>query len=318
VEGGESQLTSSLTTSRRQKIGLMLRAILAVVLLIILFQFVDIGGVVAAFSKAQPANLLGALALVFANIGLQIAKWRYFVRLVNPANSNLEIAASLLFGISLGTITPGQIGEFGGRALRHRSLPAGSVVGLTLVDKLQMMCILGIGGTISLVVLYKIPSIFGITIITLVSLIGIFLFFNSMSLVGLVNRVKPELLEHRLLKEFFHAIGVFRRKDLFVSLVLSGLFYGVLYAQMHLLVNAFESVGPGTVFLGFAAMMFTKSLVPISFGDLGIREGISVYFFSLCGVASATSLSAALLLFVINILLPSVVGLFFIPKLPVR
>ena len=304
----------SQTTSRRENIGLILRALLAVVLLIVLFQFVDLSGVGAAFSRAQPAYLLGALALVFANIGLQMAKWRYFVRLVNPANSNMEIAASLLFGISLGTITPGQLGEFGGRALRHRSLPAGSVVGLTLVDKLQMMCILGIGGATSLVLLYRPPLIVGIVIISLVSLAGIFLFFSSMSLVGLVNRLKPTLLEHRLLKEFFESIGIFKHKDLLVSLILSVLFYGVLFAQMYLLVNAFEIVSPAAAFLGFAAMMFSKSLIPISLGDLGVREATSVYFFSLCGVAASTSLSAALLLFVFNILLPSVVGLLFIPK----
>jgi uncharacterized membrane protein YbhN (UPF0104 family) len=87
---------------------------------------------------------------------------------------------------------------------------------------------------------------------------------------------------------------------------------------MYLLLNAFENVGPVEAFLGFAAMMFTKSLIPISLGDLGIREASSVYFYSFCGVAESTSLSAALLLFAFNILLPSLAGLLFIPKLSAR
>ena len=309
---------NSETTTRRERLGLVLRTLLAVALLILLFQFVDIDEVGAALSRANPGYLLGALALVFANIGLQMAKWRFFVRLVNPGNSNIEIAASLLFGISLGTITPGQLGEFGGRALRHRSLPAGAVIGLTLVDKLQMMCILGIGGATSLVVLYNPRPIFGILIIALASLACIFLFFSSGSLVGIVKAVRPEWLEHRYFKEFFAAIGVFQPRDLMISFVLSVSFYGVLFAQMYLLVNAFEIIGPTVAFLGFAAMMFSKSLLPISLGDLGIREATSVYFFSLCGVAESTSLSAALLLFAINILLPSLVGLLFIPRLPAQ
>lgn len=302
----------------RAKLGLVLRAILAVLLLVVLFQFVDIGKVGTAFSTAKPAYLLGALALVFANIGLQMAKWRYFVRLVNPGNSNLEIAASLFFGISLGTITPGQLGEFGGRVLRHRSLPAGAVVGLTLVDKLQMMCILGIGGAISLVILYGLPPAIEMLIVSSATLGGIFLFFSSGSLVGLVKAVWPALLERRHLKEFFAAIEIFRPRDLLISFVLSVSFYGILFAQMYLLVNAFEIISPGVAYLGFAAMMFTKSLLPISLGDLGIREGTSVYFFSLCNVAESTSLSAALLLFAINVVLPSVIGLLFIPRLPVE
>ncbi len=307
---------NSQSTSRREKLGMVLRALLAVILLIVLFQFVDIGGVASAFSRAKPEYLLGALALVAANIGLQMAKWRYFVRLVNPSNSNLEIAASLLFGISLGTITPGQLGEFGGRAIRHRSLPPGSVVSLTLIDKLQMMCVLGMGGGSSLVVLLDLPFAVTIILISFISFVCVFLFFSSKSLLGFIGRVKPVLLEHHRLKEFFGAIGIFQRKDLLVSLLLSVSFYCVLYAQMYLLLNAFEIVSLGNAFLGFSSMMFSKSLLPISLGDLGIREATSVYFFSFCGVAESTSLSAALLLFAINILLPSLVGLFFIPRLP--
>ena len=299
-------------------IGMFVRAVLAVIVLVVLFQFVDIDDVARAFSSARLSYLLGALALVLANVGLQIAKWRYFVRLVNPENSNLEIAASLLFGISLGTITPGQIGEFGGRALRHRSIPAGFVVGLTVVDKLQMMCVLALGGVSSLIVITRPPQGVSIFLITLTTLVCISLFFGSGALVRYINRVRPAWLQHHLLKEFFEAIGVFRRRELTVSLGLSLAFYCVLFAQMYLLLNAFEEVGPLEAFLGFAAMMFTKSLIPISLGDLGIREASSVYFFSFCGVAESTSLSAALLLFAFNILLPSLAGLFFIPKLSER
>lgn len=306
------------TLALRKKLGMVLRTLLAAILLIVLFQFVDIDDVGAAFSRAQTSYLLGGFALVVANVGLQMAKWRYFVRLVNPGNSNLEIAASLLFGISLGTITPGQIGEFGGRALRHRSLPAGSVVGLTLVDKLQMMCVLGLGGVTSIVVLTHPHHALGIPLVAITSLICISLFFGSGSLVTFISRVKPGWVQHRLLTEFFGAISVFRRRNLAVSFVLSIAFYGVLFAQMYLLLNAFEFVGPGEAFLGFAAMMFTKSLIPISLGDLGIREATSVYFFSFCGVAEATALSAALLLFAINILLPSLLGLLFIPKISAK
>jgi uncharacterized protein (TIRG00374 family) len=311
-------MDSSTTSLFRGKIGILLRAILAVVLLVLLFQFVDIRGVAAAFSRAKTGYLLGALALVVLNLGLQMAKWRYFVRLVNPESTNLETTASLLFGISLGAVTPGQIGEFGGRALRHRSLAAGSVVGLTLVDKLQMMCVMGVAGSVCLVVLLHPPFPFGVLSATFLCLTFTFLFFIAGSLFTLISRAMPRLREHQLFKEFISAVGIFKKKDLLVSLTLSASFYGVIYLQMFFLLNAFDHVSAGDAFLGFGAMMFVKSLLPISLGDLGVREATSVYFFSLCGVAHSTSLSASLLLFTINILLPSALGLLFIPKLPAK
>jgi uncharacterized membrane protein YbhN (UPF0104 family) len=65
-------------------------------------------------------------------------------------------------------------------------------------------------------------------------------------------------------------------------------------------------------------MMFFKALIPISFGDLGIREASSVYFYSLVGIPQTTALNASLLLFVINILLPAVLGIIFMPRSPSR
>lgn len=305
-----------LQSLRSRHLALAMRAALAAGLLVVLFQFVDIKGVFDAFARADLIYLLSGAILVVANIGLQIAKWRYFVRLVNPENSDIEIAASLLFGIALGTITPGQLGEFGGRALRHQSLPAGSVVGLTLVDKIQMMCVLGIGGTIGLVVPSDLPMPFGPLLIVLVSVCGFLFFFRSHVLLGAITRLTPTLAGHHLLKEFFESIAVFRRRDLMIAFLLSVAFYFVLFAQMFFFLNAFEPVSPFDAFLGFSAMMFVKSLLPISLGDLGIREGTSAYFFALCGVAKSTSVSAALLLFAINVLLPSMAGLVFIPKMP--
>ena len=123
-EESVNELRSFLRRSRR-RIALILKSLFAIVLLWALFQYVDFENVKHALFTAQPGYIAGAALLMIANVGLQVLKWRYFVRLVDPAATNLESAASLLFGITLGAVTPGQVGEFGGRALRHSSIPAG-------------------------------------------------------------------------------------------------------------------------------------------------------------------------------------------------
>jgi uncharacterized membrane protein YbhN (UPF0104 family) len=81
---------------------------------------------------------------------------------------------------------------------------------------------------------------------------------------------------------------------------------------MYFLINSFSHISFAHAFVGTSAMMFAKSLLPISIGDLGIREAGSIYFFSLYGISQAAALNASLLLFFINIFIPSVLGIYFI------
>jgi uncharacterized protein (TIRG00374 family) len=299
---------------RKSNIKLLLRALFALILLVVLMQFVSLSDVRQSLLAARPEYIVGASLLMFVNIGFQIVKWRYFVRLVDPTATNLETAASLLFGITLGALTPGQIGEFGGRALHHSSISAGTIVGLTLVDKAQMLCIMGIAGVISLVILFPCGEIVGTIISAVAAFIFLFVFFRLNALRYMMSRIDLTFLKRPSIQDFLSAVSVFRLRNLIVSFALSAGFYTVIYFQMFLLLNAFSAVHAGDAFVGFGAMMFLKSLVPISLGDLGIREASSIYFYGLRGIASTTALNASLLLFVINILLPSLIGLIFIPR----
>ncbi|MCX6141999.1 MAG: lysylphosphatidylglycerol synthase transmembrane domain-containing protein [Ignavibacteriales bacterium] len=302
------------TKRRKSIIKLLLQGLFALVLLVVLFQFVSFADVTQALLAAKPEYIVGAALLMFVNIGLQIVKWRYFVRLVDPTATNLETAASLLFGITLGTITPGQIGEFGGRALHHTSISAGTLIGLTLVDKVQMMCIMGISGVASFVILFQCGPIVGTTSIVVFAFLFLFIFFKLNALQRVTLRFKFGFFERRSIQDLLSAVSMFQLRDLIASFGLSVGFYMIIYLQMFLLLNAFSPVHAADAYLGFAAMMFLKSLVPVSLGDLGIREASSVYFYALRGIANATALNASLLLFVINILLPSLIGLIFIPR----
>ena len=307
--------TDDRTKRRKSIIKLLLQGLFAAVLLVVLFQFVSLVDVTQALLAAKPEYIAGAALLMFVNIGLQIAKWRYFVRLVDPSATNLETAASLLFGITLGAITPGQIGEFGGRALHHTSISAGTLIGLTLVDKVQMMCIMGISGVASLVVLFQCGPIIGTISIVVSMFLFLFIFFKLNALKRVTQRFKFSFFERPSIQDLLSAVSIFRLRDLLASFGLSAGFYMIIYLQMFFLLNAFSPVHMADAYLGFAAMMFLKSLVPISLGDLGIREAGSVYFYALRGIANATALNASLLLFVINILLPSLIGLIFIPRM---
>ena len=295
---------------------LALRSVVAALILYAVLQVVTVSEVVRAFDSARAEYIAGAVLLAVANLGLQMLKWRYFVRLANPSTSNLETIASLLFGITLGLLTPGQLGEFGGRALSHRSVPSATIIGLTMIDKLQMLLVMGIAAVVSYVTFFSGAVWQQLIIIALIWSLFIYIFFSPHLLKRLFGSVRLKVFRRQWAEDFLSSLSLFQAGTLRFAFFISLAFYGVVYLQMYLLLNAFSPVTWWYAFLGFAAMMFFKAVLPISFGDLGIREASSVYFYSLLEIPQAAALNASLLLFVINIMIPALLGLLFIPKFP--
>jgi len=61
--------------------------------------------------------------------------------------------------------------------------------------------------------------------------------------------------------------------------------------------------------------MFAKTMIPpVSLGELGIREGASVYFLTQFGETASVAFNASIFLFIINLLIPALVGLVLLLK----
>jgi uncharacterized membrane protein YbhN (UPF0104 family) len=291
----------------------VIRFVLAGVLLFLLLQFVEPRKIAQAFARARGELIAAALALLLLNLSAQVIKWRQLLRKSGYTFANVLIAQSLLFGITVGTLTPGQIGEFGGRAVLLHSDPE-RLVGLTIIDKLQILAVMALGGLPSFAVLFHlglVPSVLlGFAAVLVIACLALPAQCAAWTRDTLFRRAKS-----RWIHEFFAAAQVLRNTRLMASTTfLTAAFYAVLWLQVHFLLNAFFPVSPLDSFLGFAATMFAKSFFPLTFADLGIREIGLVYFLSLRSVPQEAAFNASILLFAINILLPSIIGLFFIPE----
>ena len=120
-----------------------LRAAVSLGLMYIIFQLTNVNDILAALQQANLFYIVLALFLVLFNLGFQIAKWHYLLAKVSPLPFR-QVLASFFFGLTLGSFTPGQIGEFGGRALNITNQETGVVVGLTIIDRLQVFAVMTI------------------------------------------------------------------------------------------------------------------------------------------------------------------------------
>jgi hypothetical protein len=79
----------------------------------------------------------------------------------------------------------------------------------------------------------------------------------------------------------------------------------------------FKSFSPDHNFIVLLSLsgivFFAKTvLAPLSLVDFGLRESAAVYFAAMIGLSSAPALNAAVIIFLMNVLIPSIIGTYVI------
>jgi uncharacterized membrane protein YbhN (UPF0104 family) len=293
------------------------KIIISAGLLYYLISSVEYNKIILALKEANIAIIGIVLLLGVLNIFLQYSKWQLTCVEVLEIKDRLKIFRSLFFGFSAGIITPLRIGEYFGRGIEFRDKSLVQVTVATLIDKFfPLMMVASLGSISSLFYIY---FYYDVSIYIFLSLfILIFTFFYLLIILLLSNKFWNSILFSKLnssvkLKPFLEKLRIFESLDrtyFFKMHVISFLFYLCFLIQYALLVSAFSNHFDFVHYLWAANLiMFAKTLIPpISFGELGIREGASVYFLTQMGETASVGFNASILLFIINLLIPALVG----------
>ncbi len=233
-----------------------------------------------------------AVALLPVGLVLQWWKWRVLLRAAAPEVSGADALRSLLAGFGLGLITPGRLGELGrGLVLPGRRMAATQ---LALADRMTSAGVTLLAGALSA---FLIPGIGG----------GWILVGAAAALaIGGAGWYLLRRCRHRL--QWLEVLGAVPPLGWAANICGSAIFNLVFFGQFHLLLLAAGPLPP-SVFWSVPAVFALKTLLPISFLDLGVREFAAVSVLGLAGVAPAVALQAALLLCAVNLVAPGLAGL---------
>ena len=297
----------------------VLKLVLAVATVVYVAHLVEGEEIVAAAQAANGWWIAAALALMPANVGLEAYRWHRLVRRIAPGVRFAETLGAVLSGYPLGLATPGRLGDYAGRAFYLRDAPAWELAALTFAERMATLAcsfVVGLGALVPfLLTRTDVPALAWATVLG-VGLIGtaafVYLLLHPRAARRLFTLVLPQRFSPRLA-----FLDAFDRHDARSLLGLSAVRYGIFSAQFVFLVFAFAPAAGWLVTAGGVALVFfAKSAIPsFTLADLGIREGAAVYFMGALGIATAAAFNAAFLLFCINLLLPSLVGLPFVLKL---
>jgi len=309
--------------SKKSWQGILRFAVAILVMFILSLHVGKIEEIGQALLDIRISFVILTFLLMLLNIYVQYKKWLYILRIYYDDISWLDVFGSILGGFTLGLITPGRLGELG-RGLFLRHLDKWHVTGLTLLDKTFSNLAVFFTGCLAFYYLFKYPFNLSIYVLVpfsiIVITIWIFLFFifqNPQKIYFTLRNLEERFSLVKKLDPFIQSLEKIEKKNIQIIFFYSLVFYGIVFLQFLILVEAFSSYAILPTLSGIIATMFSKTLLPISFGDLGIREGAAIYFLNKVNVLKIHAFNASLLLFVINILIPSVVGIFLIPRLSI-
>ena len=271
---------------------------ISVLVLVLLIAKISITQITLAFSSVKPAWLIVAGLLLIPNILVQVWKWYYLLKWVKKDVSFPAAFRSLIIGYPLGFITPGRVGDVG-RAFFVQEIPHKLALKLAILDKLTNLIVVLFIGAIAILML-DIPTV--PAAVTSILYILIFLLMVLVFAVCVSNQLQNKL-RHLLNNQQINS------SRLLVTFSCSLIFTFIFYTQLSLLAYGFSQLNIFAAYTASAAAMMAKTVLPIAFADLGIRESAVIYFFGRIGLEPAAAFYAALLLFLINVALPALLAI---------
>lgn len=270
------------------------------------------------------------LALMLLNWCTEAVKWKFLVRRIEKINFPVAVEA-VLTGITISTFTPNRIGEYFGRAfILKKANPVEAII-LTIVGSMSQLLVTILMGTFALILLLpefaehavKWPSVFypGIIIAVLLLDAGLVLIYLN------VGAIRP--LGRYFLKEQWHkayrylgVISRINRSELAYVLLMSFMRYGIFFTQFFIALRLFGvPFSLADAMLLLPLIYLALAVVPtIALTELGVRGSVAIYVIgtflalhgSIHGQFDTAILSAATLIWIINLAFPAIMGAFFV------
>lgn len=252
-----------------------------------------------------------AFILVFANWGIEAIKWKIASSPIIKL-TYWEAFLGVFTGVSLGFITPHGIGDYAGRILQIGNRQRINLLGGIFISKMVQLFITVLLGSVVLTVMVR-QGFFSNYLIMNIGLIHGVYFLTLLLLVFFIFRLQIiHLLKNKFTKKHLDAISDITSRQWFGLFFWSLLRYTVFTLQYLLLLYINDIPIDLLILLeGIIFIFLVKSIVPTLF-DIGVREAAAVFFFSFYHLDIEKVLFSSLLLWLLNIVFPTFIGMFMI------
>lgn len=266
--------------------------------------------------------------MMVVNYGLEAQKWRLMVRPFYPKLGLAAATLAVFAGMAAGVFTPNRVGEYAGRILFLKEGKRLEAIIATFVDRICQLLVTLLAGLISLFALIFLapPSMVEDILGDPLSK-GVFVFLSIvLAVIAFVMVLVPKRFAAVIPQRWNRAAWV--RKTRFALRNLDGRLVSrvlglatlrdfVFSTQYVLLMYAFQYQGGiGAAYWMVALVFLGKSVLPVmGILELGAREAVALVVMTAFGVQEATAIGSTLLLYFVNILLPTLLGVAAIARI---
>jgi uncharacterized membrane protein YbhN (UPF0104 family) len=295
-------------------------ALLGIVYLLFLFRektLIVSWDVLRTALERSPGAILLTVVLMPLNWFIEMEKWGNLAQSVQTLRVR-EVVYSILIGTFASIITPNRLGELGGRLYYIKKGNRLSILYINFMCSLSQMVITFLLGGIAIFYLYDYLDKYLFVSRTI---------YIGLALLAMIFTLVAYLRSKLLMKllSFFGSsgrmahskvIGTGKRLELLLK---SGVRYAVFSAQFILLLQVFD---PSIHFLKAGAMtsfiFLGTSLLPLGWiSSLAVRASFAYFTLDLVGFDGSVGLMSSVILWIINLFIPALIGLFLIrsPKI---
>lgn len=311
----------------KQTLNILIKLLIGVLLIWVLYQQVfakeNAGEIWKLFVKNLKVQPLWYLILVVLlmpiNWMFETKKWNILIRNFEKLSFGKSLAA-ILAGVTFSIFTPNRVGEYGGRVLFVKPENNWKAVVATLVGSYsQLLAILGFGvlGFGVFMSLYlELDQIISRGIIFLsIALISIMLFcFYNINLVIPLAKKIPYAYRFKKIVKDVNVLRSYNRTILNQALLYAALRY-LVYTFQYLLILRYFGIEVSMIegLSGIATIYLFQTSIPLPpLMGLVARGELAILIWSNFSANEISILAATFILWIINIIIPALIGTIFI------
>ncbi len=261
----------------------------------------------------QVILLIVTVLLMLLNWSIEAYKWQQLLLQLSPITF-IQSIRSVFAGISLSLITPNRIGEYAGRLVPIPHVPKTKGIVAQIVGNMAQFMAAGWLGVISGCVYITINTgaayLIPVVVCSTLVLVPITLFYFS---VRRVSKYKSKwALLNKALK-YFYFIQYYPKHALIKIFLISVTRYLLFALQYYLLLKALQvPIFLHHTIIGVLLVFWLMAIIPtIGITELPVRTQVAYQILSVYATAPLPIFIASILLWLINLVLPAIVGTMF-------
>tara|TARA_R110002049_G_scaffold305738_1_gene503141 strand:+ start:12660 stop:13580 length:921 start_codon:yes stop_codon:yes gene_type:complete len=255
-------------------------------------------------------HIISLFILTFFNWFFEILKWQKLVSPIKKISFKNAVQQSL-GALTASLFTPNKIGEYGAKAAFYVKEFRKRILFVNLLSNLMQMaatCLLGIIGLWFFINEFPLKIDYNKMIVVLT--IGVF----ALLIIGFIIRKYAFKIREFQIEKIIRFTKQFPKNIIFMGFSFSLIRYLIFSFQFYYLLHIFGAEIDYFNAMGvITSMYFLASILPTIFiFDVVIKGSVAVYLFSFLSIHEFTILSIITLMWLLNLVLPSIYGSYYV------